>query len=230
MDGCKYFQTRIDEADKPDLLPFDVSEHVRHCAECGRFADERSALRELVAAGIRVSAPVNFDAMLKTRLAEVKAQGSFWRLGSPGYLRLGAATAGLVVMILAAQYGGLFSDNAAKRYETQVGDVATNPLSIPEPSVLAPAPPPNVGVEFTGGAVVVDISKRPNGIPRAGHPQAFVSRNAAGGNFTVEDGGVVLVRGWNGEMDVQMPTVSVGAQLLYVGAGQRPERNVGASF
>jgi hypothetical protein len=39
------------------------------------------------------------------------------------------------------------------------------------------------------------------------------------------------VRGQNGEMDVQMPTVSVGAQpLLYVRAGQRAVSSVGTSF
>jgi hypothetical protein len=49
--------------------------------------------------------------------------------------------------------------------------------------------------------------------------------------LSAEDGGVVLVRGRNGDMDVQMPTVSVGAQpLLFVSAGQRTVRNVGTSF
>jgi hypothetical protein len=51
------------------------------------------------------------------------------------------------------------------------------------------------------------------------------------GYVTGEDGGVVLLRGRNGDMDVQMPTVSVGAQpLLYVSAGQRTARSVGTSF
>jgi hypothetical protein len=51
------------------------------------------------------------------------------------------------------------------------------------------------------------------------------------GYFAAEDGGVVLVRGRNGDVDVQVPTVSVGAQpLFYVSAGQRPVRNVGTSF
>ena len=226
MNECKNIQKRIDEADKPDLLPFDVSEHARQCVECGRFVNERSALRELLAAGTRVSAPVNFDAVLKARLAEVKAQRSFWLFGSPSYFRLGAATAGLVVMIFAAQYGGLFSDKAAKPHEPQVSDVATTP--IPKPSQTAPAPP-NVGLESS--QAVVATYKPSYSAPRADRAQALASRAPAGSDFAVEDGGVVLVRGRNGEMDVQMPTVSVGAQpLMYVGAGQRPVRNVGASF
>jgi hypothetical protein len=64
---------------------------------------------------------------------------------------------------------------------------------------------------------------RRSGIPVEGAlPASFM---------TVEDGGVVLLRGRNGDMDVQLPTVSVGAQpLLYVTAGQRTTRTVGTSF
>jgi hypothetical protein len=226
MNGCKHIQKRIDEADKPDLLPFDVSEHVIQCVECGRFANERSALRDLVAAGTRVSAPINFDARLKARLAEVKAKRSVWWFGSPGYFRLGAATAGLVVIVFAAQYGGLFSDNAPKPAEPPVESAVTIPS--PKPSEAAPTPPPNDGIESTSPLLAV---KRPNGAPKAGRAQAFIGRAAVEVDFTAEDGGVVLVRGRNGEIDVQMPTVSVGAQpLLYVSAGQRTARNVGASF
>src|SRR5258706_6952456 len=110
MNGCKYIKERIDEAEKPDLLSFEVTEHLGQCDDCERFAIERAALRKLVSGDTRVSAPINFDAILNARLAEVKARRSFWRLG-PTYLRLGAATAGLVVMILGAQYAGLFSGN-----------------------------------------------------------------------------------------------------------------------
>ncbi|HXI91322.1 MAG TPA: hypothetical protein VNO24_14990, partial [Blastocatellia bacterium] len=111
MNGCKYIKERIDEAEKPDLLSFEVTEHLGQCDDCERFAIERAALRKLVAGGTRVSAPINFDAMLNARLAEVKARRSFWRLAPTTYLRLGAATAGLVIMIFGAQYAGLFSGN-----------------------------------------------------------------------------------------------------------------------
>lgn len=223
MNGCKYIKERIDEAEKPDLLPFDVSEHVGQCDDCERFAIERTALRELVAAGTRVSAPINFDAMLKTRLAEVKARRSFWWLGSPGYLRLGAATAGLVVMVFSAQYAGLFSDNDKQPNGSQAGEVATKPTSTPpDRAPQSPAP----GVVAGGGPQYPGSSSAPR--RRVDVP---VGRAARAGYMTAEDGGVVLVRGRNGEMDVQMPTVSVGAQpLLYVSAGQRTVRNVGTSF
>lgn len=227
MNGCKHIKKRIDEADKPHLLPLDVSEHVRQCVECGRFAAERSALRELVTAGARVSPPVNFDAMLKARLAEVKARRSFWGFGASGYLRLGAATAGLVVMVFAAQYTGLFSDNA-----TQPNQKPVAAAPIPNPSGPPPEAPAIVN-DAPNLVVPANVKRQYQasyGTPRAGRAEVFVGRTAAG-DLAVDDGGVVLVRGRNGEMDVQMPTVSVGAQpLLYVNAGQRTARNVGTSF
>ncbi|HXI90285.1 MAG TPA: hypothetical protein VNO24_09750, partial [Blastocatellia bacterium] len=68
-------------------------------------------------------------------------------------------------------------------------------------------------------------------MPRVRRSDVLVGRAAPAGYLTAEDGGVVLVRGRNGDMDVQMPTVSVGAQpLLYVSAGQRTVHSVGTSF
>lgn len=226
MNGCKYIKERIDEAEKPDLLPFEVTEHIGQCDDCERFAIERTALRELVAAGTRVSAPINFDAMLKARLAEVKARRSFWWLGSPGFLRLGAATAGLVVMIFAAQYAGLFSNNATRVADPRAGisaprtDEPSQALS-QAPPVIIPRPSQEDAVVYAN--VGQTLRGRRSDIP--------VGRVATRNYMTAEDGGVVLVRGRNGEMDVQMPTVSVGAQpLMYVSAGQRTVRNVGTSF
>src|SRR2546425_1945666 len=127
MKGCKYIKERIDEAEKPDLLSFEVTEHIGQCDDCERFAIERAALRKLVAGDTRVSAPINFDAMLNARLAEVKARRSFWWLGSTAYLQLGAATAGLLVMFFAAQYAGLFSDNPKRANESQLGGAMPMP-------------------------------------------------------------------------------------------------------
>ena len=228
MNGCKYIKERIDEAEKPDLLSFEVTEHLGQCDDCERFAIERAALRKLVAGDTRVGAPINFDAMLNARLAEVKARRSFWQLG-PTYLRLGAATAGLVVMIFAAQYAGLFSGN---NVSTPNGPQASKAPPTPNrdgsrsstPGTVNVSPAPAAG----GGGRQYTV---PSGTPRVRRGDVLVGRAAPAGYLTAEDGGVVLVRGRNGDMDVQMPTVSVGAQpLLYVSAGQRTVHNVGTSF
>lgn len=227
MNGCKYIRERIDEADKPDLLPFDVSEHIGQCLECERFAGERITLRELLAGGNRVSAPINFDAMLKARLAEVKDRRSFWYLGSPAFLRMGAATAGLVVMVFAAQYAGLFSNDDPGTTQS----VAREAASSPTPGAADFKPPMTVNPPLPPIAVAVHASHGSERVSRGRRGYVYVERAVPAGYMTAEDGGVVLVRGNNGDLDVQMPTVSVGAQpLLYVSAGQRTARTVGTSF
>lgn len=226
--GCNYIKELIDEADKSDLLPFEVNEHIGGCGDCGRFANERDALRKLLTSERRVNAPVNFDAMLKARLAEAKGRSAFSWLGSPGYLRLGAATAGLVIMVFAAQYAGLFSDRSIRPAESKAAATAppnAAPQLQPAPQIMVPAP---LTVASTG-------PRARDYYPRSvrGGRADVVARGPStpGAVFTAEDGGVVLVRGRNGNMDVPMPTVSVGAQpLLYVSAGQRAIRNTGNSF
>ena len=225
MNGCKYIRKRIDEADQPDLLPFDVSDHIGQCTECERFANERSALRQLVAAGTRISAPINFDAVLKARLAEVKSRSPFWWLGSPALLRLGAATTGAVAMLVVAQYTGWLSNNTPPASEP----IASHAIPAPAPSphlLPLPLPPPPIQ-DLIGTVRPVSPPRKPSNVRR---PVPVDSAMAAG-YVTGEDGGVVLLRGRNGDVDVQMPTVSVGAQpLLYVSAGQRTARSVGTSF
>ena len=226
MNGCKYIRERIDAAERPDVFSFEVNEHLSQCDDCERFAFERSALRNLLAEGTRVSAPVNFDAMLTARLAEVKGRRSYWWLASPGYLRLGAATAGLVVMFFAAQYSGLFSDNNPSNKPPVIA-VQPSPTPGPQPGPVQLSPP--IHDISTGQPVAVTSGNRYR-TPRIRRDGAPVD-GVPVGYFTAESGGVVLVRGSNGDMDVQLPTVSVGAQpLLYVSAGQRPVRTVGTSF
>ena len=222
MMGCNYIKNLIDEADKSDLLPFEVNEHIGGCGDCERFAGERSALRKLVAAGDRVIAPMNFDAMLKARLAEVKARSAFSWLSSPGYLRLGAATAGLIVMIFAAQYAGLFDSHQKPAAEMRAG--TETPPIVPRRNEVTPPAVAEAAPSMHYSAAQRGSRTRQNG---AGGR----NRVAPDSYFAAEDGGVVLVRGQNGGVDVPMPTVSVGAQpLLYVSAGQRAVRNVGTSF
>src|SRR5258708_7749675 len=161
MMGCNYIKRLIDEADKSDLLPFEVNEHIGGCGDCERFASERDGLRKLLASEIRVTAPMNFDAMLKARLAEAKGRSAFSWLSAPGYLRLGAAAAGLVIMIFAAQYAGLLSDGSNRPGESKAA--ATAPLNAPPtfhpaPPITAPAPPA-IGSVSTPVTAVTAASK-----------------------------------------------------------------------
>jgi hypothetical protein len=228
MKGCNYIKGLIDEADKPDQFPFEVNEHLAGCGDCERFAGERAALRKLVAAGHRAIAPMNFDAMLNARLAEVKARRSFSWLSAPGYLRLGAATAGLIVMIFAAQYTGLFGSHRETAVGMRTG--TETPLIVPPPGRESAAT--QLSQATAVGALPSIRDSAVQRVPRTRQNGAGGrNRVAPDGYFAAEDGGVVLVRGQNGGVDVPMPTVSMGAQpLLYVSAGQRAVRNVGTSF
>src|ERR1041384_125698 len=71
---------------------------------------------------------MTFDALLKARLVEVKARNAFSWFSAPGIMRLGAATAGGVIILFAAQYNGLFSDKQ-------------KPASVEQAAVTAPLTP-----------------------------------------------------------------------------------------
>ena len=224
MNSCKYIRERIDESDNPNLLPFEVAEHIAECQDCGRFASERSGLRVLLSGGTRVNAPVNFDAMLHARLAEVKSRSAFWWLSSFGYARIATATAAIVVMVFAAQFSGLFSTKTVvPTSEPPIAFLPDAPTHVP--SVRQPE------VRIASVPVVPRSNRGYTNAPRPRRDAMAASGSVPVGYFTAEDGGVVLVRGRNGDIDVPLPTVSVGAQpLLYVSAGQRTVRNVGSSF
>src|SRR6185295_14298872 len=103
-----------------------------------------------------------------------------------------------------------------------------------------PERPPSAQPVFEAG-IVADNHRQPQRVTpivigqRMGSGRlaaATIGRVRPRETVSSDDLGVVLVRGQNGGSDVQMPTVSLGAQpLLYVSAGkQQPSRNVGASF
>jgi hypothetical protein len=234
MVSCNRARRLIDEADHPELLSFEASSHVASCADCGSFAEHRARLRSLLTSGSRVSVPMNFDAVLKTRLANAKRRWAFGWLNPTGYLRLGAATAGLVIMVIAAQYGGLFSSDQSTFQRVEVAGDSNPALSPPaqprpsQPGLIQGGPMPVVA---TGGG---NSSYRPiRGVRESARTAgAGVPLEIPGEDYHL-DGGVMLVRGPNGEGDVSLPMVSVGAQsLVYASAGASPRtvRTIGTSF
>ena len=230
MNSCKSIRELIDEADNPNLLPFEVSQHVDACRECERFSTERAGLRNLLGSGVRVTAPMNFDAMLAARLAETRNRGWLSWLVPANYFRLGAATAGVAALVMVAQYSGLFSSSLTPSQQATVATTKSN-----QPAAQSTQPP-----VADAGIVADNHVQRERVTPIVIGPRVGSSRLAAvtigrvrpRETVSSDDLGVVLVRGQNGGSDVQMPTVSLGAQpLLYVSAGkQQSSRNVGASF
>jgi hypothetical protein len=228
MDGCNQIKRIIDEADRPDAIAFEASQHMASCAACGAFADERARLKELIASAGRVSAPADFDIKLKARLLEVKERKSRWWVVPAGYLKLGAATAALVVAVVAAQTSNLFS--GSEQLQAPADNMAMNQPSNP-PAGGAIIPRPFAGNEDLAPAI---------GMPATHTPVRYVVRNnrrqartaAPVRGFIAEDGTTVLMRGPGGELEVPVPTISVGAQsLLYVNSGGRHSaRSISTSF
>ena len=227
MDGCNQIKRMIDEADRPDAIAYAASQHMASCAACSAFADERARLKELIASAGRVSAPSDFDIKLKARLIQVKEQKGYWWIVPTSYLKLGAATAALVIAVVAAQTSNFFSGH--EQNQAPGDDIARTQPANP-PSVGAITPRPSTGDE--GTAPTVDT-------PTTHIPVRLISRNnrrqvrtaAPVRGFIAEDGTTVLMRGPAGELEVPVPTVSVGAQsLLYVNSGRHSARSISTSF
>ncbi len=221
MDGCNQIKRTIDEADRPDQIAYAASQHMASCAACSAFADERARLKELIASAGRVSAPPDFDIKLKARLARVKEQKSSWWIVPTGYLKLGAATAALVIAVVAAQTSNFFSDG--EQPQAPGNNIAK---SLPDNSpggVITAQPSPGAGVIAPTVAQPIRLASRNN--RRQLRPASPVR------GFIAEDGTTVLMRGPAGDLEVPVPTVSVGAQsLIYVNSHRYSARSVSTSF
>lgn len=236
MKVCNEIKRLIDEADQPDEISYQVSNHLSSCAGCRGFANERAALRRLLASGSRVSVPNNFDAMLTARIAGAKAGRTLSWLAAPSLMRLGAAAASVAAIVFVAQYGNLFSneDRAAQPQPstaTATNSVpATPPRSIEIPSAQGDVNGFNhIRPDRSRHVAAVPVRLAQRYYPRRAG-EAADDRATAEAYSSPQEGGVVLVRGPNGEREVPMPTVSVGAQPLFYSRQSQPVRNVATSF
>jgi len=245
MKVCNEIKRRIDEADDVESFDFDIARHTATCDNCRRFAGERAALKALIVSTARVNAPLNFEAMLHARLAEVKAHKPLAWLNAAFYLRAGAATAALVVALFAAQYSGLF--NAAPTKQTNAPDLASQAAAVAPTTNSQPQLPevPSAVVSTVNDSAraaaatahLESTAIADNGVAGRRLRPANTRRNAGvplvtAGEAGMGDGGAIFIPGRNGEHDVTVPTVSVGAQsLIYVNSGrQQPARAVSVSF
>jgi hypothetical protein len=233
MKGCNEFKRMIDEADRPERLPYEVANHLEACADCRDFSAMRISLRGLLTSMTRVEAPANFNAQLNARLARTRTgRHNIWT--SPAlYLRAGAVAAGVIVAVFAAQMAGVFSSPAPEPSRMATG---TAPAASPQPEQreqpVAPVQqaPPQIREQLnppSAHAAIASSMKQPR--------KATAARaDEPGDGFVASEGGVVLVRGQSGERELTVPAVSLGAQpLLYVNASRQqpqPPRGAGTSF
>jgi hypothetical protein len=208
MNCCYRIRSMIDEADHPDAVSREASEHLSVCEGCLAFAEERAKLRSLLGTTARVTAPLGFDALLNERLRAVRERG--WRhwLTAPAMLRFGAAAACLALAATVAQYGGLFGGKpegtgpAVGTPSTPVASVAVSPaapVTVDSP-VVSPAPVRNVPAQ---GPRVVAAAHPRRSAPRADFP-------------------MLLLRDQDNEIEVPIMTVSVGLQQHVLQSSRRP--------
>jgi hypothetical protein len=70
--NCKHCQSEIEHLEFVQTMSADVLRHIKSCASCREFKSERDSLRSLIGGLERVTAPSNFDARLRARLAHAK--------------------------------------------------------------------------------------------------------------------------------------------------------------
>ena len=211
--NCTKIKRIIDEADRPDVFLLEAAGHIAGCPDCQSFADERAKLRELTGSVARVTAPGNFNALLNERLSRVKSQRFSW-LSPAGFLRVGTATAGLLVVFVALQYGGFLSPKAP------VGDQTATFVSPPDRDAALPPKTPEEPKNFTDGYVPPDdlparAASKPS--PRTVNIATRTQRPEP------QDGPSILVRDVNGDRAVPMYPVSLGMQQSVVNGSGRPQ-------
>lgn len=226
MMGCNEIKKLIDEADRPDLLPFEAARHVDACAGCESFARERASLRHVLASGSRVAVPVNFDAVLRQRLEQRMARKTFAWLSPAGYLRFGVAAAALMIAIFAAQNLSIFSGV----------DQPVTPATVPAEAAAASQPSaPGAAKAGNVATKAPTVAEPPRQLVArtmrapARHPRvALVGTSIAERDLPKVN---VIVRDTDGERELSMSPVSIGAQsAILTNSGRTMPRTVAVSF
>jgi hypothetical protein len=71
--NCRRVRREIEEVATGDSMSLSATDHLKTCAECGAFRDDRLKLREMLSSLGSVEAPGDFDFRLRARLANEKA-------------------------------------------------------------------------------------------------------------------------------------------------------------
>jgi hypothetical protein len=223
--NCIRIKRIIDEADRPDVFPLEAAGHLAGCPDCQTFADERAKLRELTGSVGRVTAPSNFNALLNERLSRVRSQKSSW-LSPVGFLRVASATAGLLVVFVALQYGGFLSTKGPAA-DQQTARLAEGSQGGGLNDVVQPAAPTAVTVNPNDQGAGPMVTGTVRTVSRTNTVAPSRAQRPAR-----QDGPpLLLVRDSNGDRTMPMIPVSVGMQqVLNASLGRQQPRSSDISY
>lgn len=123
---CKSYRTEIEEANPGAQLSAGASRHLRDCAACRKFYEERLALRNLLGGLEVVTAPPDFEFRLRARLAAGKAsKGTHalsWRRFAPGAVSIALAACFALTVAVVLRFNGADSSVAPLQTSKTVAD------------------------------------------------------------------------------------------------------------
>lgn len=169
--NCRNVRREIEEMTSGHLLSSSASDHLKNCAECEVFREERLKLREMLASLGAVEAPGDFDFRLRARLANEKPG-----LGQPFVMRnlsfgfRSAAVATILLLIgsaflivnLRTQPGSSLSANAPK---PTLPAIVQSPN--PQGSVTSPGTPTQIAQEIHSAGTAAVKPNSTNGREKA---------------------------------------------------------------
>jgi len=198
--NCRNVRREIEEVAAGDLLSSSASEHLKNCAECEIFREQRLKLREMLSSLGAVEAPGDFDFRLRARLAnEKRGSGQPFVMRNLSFGFRSAAVATILLLIgsaflivnLKTQPGSSLSADATKATSPAVEQTRINGPQVTATSSgtgtpVAPATQPDstaaVNPNSTGGREKAPASRRGG----SGRTEVASVRNNASGLKTRE--------------------------------------------
>lgn len=149
MMKCQDIRAAIDTMSKRAPMSHELKAHVGMCTDCGRYADQTTALLSLLSAQPRVEAPSDFDFRLRARIARAQAEprGLAARIQSLWSFSWGQAATAMATLALAVTLTTLYVDRteeiiAPAQEIAQVSDARTaTEIETAVPETVSPAEP-----------------------------------------------------------------------------------------
>lgn len=139
---CKAVCREIDELDRDGRPSVTILAHVKSCAQCRTFYNDRSRLRELVAELPAISAPADFDFRLRAKLATAKSSPTSPRMFGFSIPSVALATIALLVvggLSFRALTGSGSEPTVAVTETSQVNETTTAQAPSPSPESVTPS-------------------------------------------------------------------------------------------